>query len=134
MGAPQHLHPLHVEQLLAQAVQASHIGLVHIDGDGGFQGVNEVVLRDAANVEDDERRRVGEELQARRLLGDLGGVRHPELLQLFAAEGRDRDAHILYVLLPLLRGDDDFFQHLRCSVDWNQQRQERKGLEKGSPG
>jgi hypothetical protein len=36
------------------------------------------------------------------------------LLQLFAAEGADRDRYILQLLLTLLSGDRDFFQ----DIEW----------------
>ena len=38
-------------------------------------------------------------------------VAYAERLELLAGEGADGDAHVLDVLLALLRGDGDFFEH-----------------------
>ena len=103
----QHFHALDVEQLARKPVHRPHVGIIDINRDRRFEIVGEVVLRNAAQVEDRDVGRPGVELEPRHLLGDLRGVGHAQRFQLLARIGGDRDRHALRVLAALVRGDDD---------------------------
>ena len=103
----QHFHALHIEQLAGNAVDRAHVGIVDIDRDRAFQIVGEVVLRNAAQVEDGDVGRPGVKLKPRNVLRDLGGVGHAQRLQLIARERGDRDRHLGDVLGPLGGGHHD---------------------------
>jgi hypothetical protein len=52
LRAAQHFHALGIEQLAGNAVDRAHVGIVHVHRDGRFEVIGEVVLRNAAQVED----------------------------------------------------------------------------------
>ena len=91
------------------------VAVVEVDGIRRFDDVVEVVLRDAADGE--LRVLAGEvagDVHAGRERGDVEALLYTERLELLARERADGDADVLDVLLALLRGDDDFFEHSLC--------------------
>ena len=84
----------------------------------------EVVLRDAADIREEGRRAVRlNRRHPRRHGGDLLLRAPAELIELFAGERGDGNAHVLQALRALLRDDDNFFQHRRLSTTRADQRE-----------
>ena len=112
LRAAQHFHPVHIEQMEAQAAHGWAIDVIDIDCHRVLVGVREVVQADAAQEEVDLAGfGVGDGVvQPRRHGRQVGAAREAELRDLLAGECGHCDAHLLQALLPLLRRDDDFLQ------------------------
>ena len=107
----QHLYPADIEQLPADRVHAADVRIVHKHGHGRFEVVHKVGLGYAAQIENGQLRRPGVQLQARRLLYDLGGIGYAQRGHLLAAERRHGNADILQVLRAFLRGNHHLLQN-----------------------
>src|SRR5690606_25356168 len=98
-----------------RAGQRGDVHVVDVDADAGLEGRVEVGGADAADVGGDGRAEHGALLLQRdagRLVGDLGDVRLAAGFHQLRGDGGDRERRVLQVLLPELRGDDDFVQRL----------------------
>src|SRR5215470_16221604 len=86
--------------------------------------ITEVVLRHAAQVINRDGRAKLVVLQSRHLVGDLGDILEPELLERIAVERGHRGAYVLEVLFAFLRGHDDLAELVGGLLRQTQGRQE----------
>ncbi len=109
LGSAQHLDPLHVVDVEQRALGAGDVDVVDVQPDAGVHAPQRVRLADAAD-EGRQRRRLVAALVDRQV-GDvaleLGDGRRRHVFELVAHDHRDRDRHVLDVLLDLSRGDGD---------------------------
>ena len=126
LRTPQHFDTLEVEELYRLARIGRLVYLVHIERDLCLTGVLNLVDADTPYAD----AVYGTEmlkLQVRDVLRHLFGLFDTQRPQLFAAERADRDGHILEVLLPLLRGYEDFFDDGLGKARGRQERQQQHG-------
>ena len=91
-----------VEYRKTGEVDRARVTVILVDRDRRLLLVAVIVLRYAADVEHDLRRRVRIHLEAGYGTHDIRGRRDVEILQRLLAERRHRDADVLYVLLAAL--------------------------------
>ncbi len=116
LRSAQRLGPGKVEDREARRGDRTGVGIVLIHRDGRFLLIAIVVLRHAANVEDDLRRRIGVELEIRDGAHDVGRVGDVVRLHIRGCEDTGGDADVSQSLLTTLRGDDDVAQSRGCGV------------------
>ena len=131
LGAAQHLDPLQVIQVGGAAGGAPDIDLVDKGRDsrvtaGGIEAVahaaNEVL--GLADIE------LGH-TEIRGLLGDVTHAADQALPDQVAADGTDRDRHVLQAFRPLLRGNYHFFQCGSLRLRHERQCQQYCGKQRG---
>ena len=115
LGALQYFDPLDVINRKGIRLRDRDIAFIEIDGDGRFDDVVKVVLRDAANRElAILTTQVAADIDVRYPGRDVEAVIDPQGSHLLAAECGDRNTHVLNILLTFLSRDDDFLQHSLC--------------------
>ena len=113
LRAAQRLDAREVEHGKAREVDRARVAVVLVDRDRRFLLVAVVVLRNAADVEHDLRRRIGIHLEAGHRAHDVRRRRDVEVLERLVAERRHRNADVLDVLFAALGRHHDFAEGRR---------------------
>ena len=117
LGAPQHLHPVHVHHGQRSTVDAADIAVVDYDGDAGLATDAKAVGADAPDCVNGCADTLLPTTQPGGQDGEILDALHTLVLQFLTIEHGDTDRHIGKGLLPVLGFYQDFLQRLGGSGD-----------------